>query len=96
LVVEGMKLLDIADAVIEHYGIDNQIHKLKEENLELGDALRDYDKEITPEIIDEMADELFLLTQLARKIPAIKVRVMYKANRQLKRMAEEISDKESE
>jgi NTP pyrophosphatase (non-canonical NTP hydrolase) len=91
-----MDLLEIADAVVEHYGIDNQVHKLKEENLELADELKVYNGKITFELIDELADEFFLLTQLARKIPAIKERVIFKAKRQIDRMAEEISDKESE
>ena len=94
MLVDRMDFLEIADAVVEHYGVHNQLLKLKEENLELADELKVYSGEITFELIDELADELFLLTQLARKIPAIKVRVMYKASRQLKRMeAEKVSDR---
>ena len=90
MAVDRMDLLEIADAVVEHYGVHNQLLKLKEENLELGVELKVYNGEITFELIDELADELFLLTQLARKIPAIKERVVFKAKRQIDRMAEEI------
>jgi len=91
LVVERMELLSMAKKLVDHYGLDHQILKLKEENLELGAELKVYDGEITFKLIDEMADELFLLTQVALKVPEIKARVMFKAKRQMHRMRNEQS-----
>lgn len=58
-----MDMKEQLEAIIEHYGKDNQIRKAIEELDELKEALNE--NHTKDHIIEEMADVLVMLTQLA-------------------------------
>lgn len=58
-----MDMKEQLEAIIEHYGKDNQIRKVIEELDELKEALNE--NHTKDHIIEEMADVLVMLTQLA-------------------------------
>lgn len=77
------------EAIIEHYGKENQIRKAIEELDELKEALEE--NHIKDHIIEEMSDVLVMLTQLALIYDidpeVVDSTKMFKIERTLERMA---------
>lgn len=89
-------VLTIAKQAIMHYGAHHQIDKNIEEMKELISALKklkiDFDKHTVVNTVDEVADVLFTTLQTAMMIgdSAVRDRIVYKAQRLMHRMEEEI------
>lgn len=87
--MEGAKIEKIAN----HYGLDHQIRKAKEELQELYTALLDYQlndsKEKQKAVVTEIADVAIMIEQLKLLMGVsedVEVEIEYKLNRQLKRI----------
>ena len=84
-------------AIADHYGIENQLKKSREELRELREEIRNYlsdyqaeDSEITTiPLIDEIADVKIMIAQLEYLLELekeVKDRVEFKLNRQIDRI----------
>ena len=94
-------MLSKAKKVIRYFGFKNQIRKLSEENFELIEALLEYSnyilfdehkKELREKIIDELADNWFLLLQFVQYLGVkdgdLWDKLEFKSDRTLRRMGE--------
>lgn len=81
----------------DHYGLDHQLLKLKEECLELDDAVTDHLQKQTVDskwaLVCEMADVLYVIKQCAYKLDVtekdLSTVIEFKYRRQLFRIANE-------
>ena len=74
--------------IFNHYGEDNQRKKLKEELEELLFELDHPAMSNREYFVDELADVLVMCLQFAFTYPEVKQRMLFKIDRQLKRMRE--------
>ena len=79
--------------IMDYYGEEVQIEKLREETGELADELDNNDGEITLSMFGEMADELVMLLQFSEKYPLILDIMNFKITRQLGRIAKDKNPK---
>lgn len=89
--------------IADHYGLRHQCRKLREELAELSEALEIHEEKPTASskeaVLSEIADVVFLIRQIVYKgaidPEAIEEMIAYKARRQLKRIAKEKQESES-